>query len=304
MTHPVPPGYPSRVTAYRRGIVIGLLLGLVALAGCSVEGRVQVRSAVAVDVDVTVRANRSPYCNADIVGLSTDPERGRGGVITSCRYRGTLDPSQLGWALGLASAGEYLVAVFNPLQVPASGPSDSTDNQLDAVDVVIVMPGSIQEANSGQVSDDQVRITDPEVLTLPGTETGRAQPSRPCPLGVVGRRWGIARCCGGHRCRAVRAATVAAPGAGAVGTRAERRGRTGGSGERPAGKDGRTSCAGRRTGRRPVRLGSPGRGCSAHRPDGFVDLGTGRSPMRFCDRGPIRPIATRGSKGRCGGCDI
>ena len=168
MTHPVPPGYPSRVTAYRRGIVIGLLLGLVALAGCSVEGRVQVRSAVAVDVDVTVRANRSPYCNADIVGLSTDPERGRGGVITSCRYRGTLDPSQLGWALGLASAGEYLVAVFNPLQVPASGPSDSTDNQLDAVDVVIVMPGSIQEANSGQVSDDQVRITDPEVLTLPG----------------------------------------------------------------------------------------------------------------------------------------
>ena len=104
MTHPVPPGYPSRVTAYRRGIVIGLLLGLVALAGCSVEGRVQVRSAVAVDVDVTVRANRSPYCNADIVGLSTDPERGRGGVITSCRYRGTLDPSQLGWALGLASA--------------------------------------------------------------------------------------------------------------------------------------------------------------------------------------------------------
>lgn len=168
MTHPVPPGYPSRVTAHRRGIAIGLLLALVALAGCSVEGRVEVRSAVAVDVDVTVRANRSPYCNADIVGLSTDPERGRGGVITSCRYRGTLDPSQLGWALGLASAGEYLVAVFNPLQVPASGPSDSTDNQLDAVDVVVVMPGSIQEANSGQVSDDQVRITDPEVLTLPG----------------------------------------------------------------------------------------------------------------------------------------
>ena len=168
MTDRLRPGYPSRVTAHRRATAIGLVLALVALAGCSVQGRVEVRSAVAVDVDVTVRADRSPYCNADIVGLSTIPERGRGGVITSCRYLGTLDPSQLGWALGLAGAGEYLVAVFNPLQVPASGPSDATENQLDAVDVVVVMPGSIQEANSGLVSDDQVRITDPDVLTLPG----------------------------------------------------------------------------------------------------------------------------------------
>ena len=127
-----------------------------------------VQSPSAVDVDVTVRASRSPYCNADIVGLSTIPERGRGGVITSCRYLGTIDPAQLGWALGLASAGEYLVAVFNPLQVPATGPSDSTENQLDGVDVTIVMPGSIKESNSGQVADRQLRVTDPEVLTLPG----------------------------------------------------------------------------------------------------------------------------------------
>lgn len=145
-----------------------LALALAALAGCSVEGRVNVQSATAVEVDVTVRADRSPYCNADIVGLSTIPERGRGGVITSCRYLGTMDPSQLGWALGLATAGEYLVAVFNPLQVPASGSGDSTENQLDAVDVTIVLPGSVQEANSGQVTGDRVRITDPAVMTLPG----------------------------------------------------------------------------------------------------------------------------------------
>jgi hypothetical protein len=153
------------VIAVRRGVLLVLLLALAALGGCSVEGRVEITSAITMDVDVTVRSGPSPYCNADIVGLSTIPKRGRGGVITSCRYLGTMNPSEYGWALGVATAGEYMVAVFDPM---GSTPGESVENQVDAVDVTIVMPGAIQESNSGQVTQHEVRITDPQVLVLPG----------------------------------------------------------------------------------------------------------------------------------------
>jgi len=157
--------------ARRPSALAVLVLVLVTMTGCRVEGRVEVRAVSAVDVDVTVSGERSPYCNSDLVGLSTSPGREPGGVITSCRYIGVVDPANLGWAMmSLASGGEYLVAVFNPFQVPFNGKGNGTDvdNEVNQLDVTVVMPGTVVETNSGTVSGNELRITDPDVLELPG----------------------------------------------------------------------------------------------------------------------------------------
>jgi len=146
-------------------------LALLTLTGCRVEGRVVVREVSAVDVDITVSGERSPYCNSDLVGLSTSPGREPGGVITSCRYIGVVDPAHLGWTMmSLATGGEYLVAVFNPFQVPFSGTGNGSDvdNEVDQLDVTVVMPGAVVETNSGTVAGNELRVTDPHLLELPG----------------------------------------------------------------------------------------------------------------------------------------
>lgn len=148
-------------------MVLGL--ALLTMTGCRVEGRIDVRSTHAVDVDVTVHGRRSPYCTSDLAGLSTTPGVDANGVVTSCRYLGTVEPSQFGWAFGVATAGEYITVVFNPLQIPVEGPGGMTgENELDAVDVTVGLPGQVVENNGGAASGTELRITDPEVLELPG----------------------------------------------------------------------------------------------------------------------------------------
>ncbi len=112
-------------------MVLGL--ALLTMTGCRVEGRIDVRSTHAVDVDVTVHGRRSPYCTSDLAGLSTTPGVDANGVVTSCRYLGTVEPSQFGWAFGVATAGEYITVVFNPLQIPVEGRTfDITEGILAA----------------------------------------------------------------------------------------------------------------------------------------------------------------------------
>lgn len=156
------------MTRWRALAVLGL--ALLAMTGCRAEGRIEVRSAHAVDVDVTVHGRRSPYCTSDLAGLTAVPGLDTNGVVDSCHYRGTVEPSQFGWAFGVATAGEYITVVFNPFQVPVEGAGGSIPDadQLEAVDITVVLPGQIVENNGGRASGTELRVTDPGVLELPG----------------------------------------------------------------------------------------------------------------------------------------
>lgn len=144
-----------------------LLLGLTTLTGCSLEGRLDVASPDAVGVDLTVRSKRSPYCNGDIPGLSVTPGV-EGGAVTSCHYLGTVDVADLGYALSVSQAGEYLAVALNPFQVPASGPRTGSQSDVDALDVTITFPGEVVEHSGGTADGRDLRITDPRVLLAPG----------------------------------------------------------------------------------------------------------------------------------------
>ena len=143
-------------------------LVLFGLTGCRVEGRVVVRPDDRLDVDLTVHAKRSPYCNADLVGLSVIAGRDADGVVLSCRYLGTIDPTVFGYrGVSVTSAGEVQVATFNPLLVPAAG-APTIINDVEALDVVIVTAGDIVEANAGVVAGKELTLADPASLGQPG----------------------------------------------------------------------------------------------------------------------------------------
>lgn len=153
----------------RRRLALALLaLVLFGLTGCRVEGRVVVRPDDRLDVDLTVHAKRSPYCNADLVGLSVIAGRDADGVVLSCRYLGTVDPTVFGYrGVSVTSAGEVQVATFNPLLVPAAG-APTIINDVEALDVVIVTAGDIVEANAGVVAGKELTLADPASLGQPG----------------------------------------------------------------------------------------------------------------------------------------
>lgn len=143
-------------------------VGLVALTGCRVEGRIAVQSEHTIEIDVTVHGRRSPYCNGDLDGLTTIPGRDPDGVVISCRYIGTVDPAVFGNGEAVvADAGEYRAVTFNPLQA-SEGQPPAIQNDVEAIDVTIAMPGGIVEANGGSPAGAQVRITDPAVLERAG----------------------------------------------------------------------------------------------------------------------------------------
>ena len=148
--------------------LLGLMIALVSLAGCSIEGRVQVTSVSSMDVDVTVRGDRSPYCNGDIPGLSVVVGSEPGGVVSSCRYLGTVDPTGLDFVLGLASAGEYLVLVMNPFHVSELGLSEAAATEVERIDITFVMPGTVVERNGGTPNGPELRITDLKAFQVPG----------------------------------------------------------------------------------------------------------------------------------------
>lgn len=153
----------------RRLIVAAMVAaGLVVLTGCRVEGRITVRSEHAIEVDVTVHAKRSPYCNGDLAGLATTPGRDADGVVTSCRYTGIVDPVALDMGVAaVTDAGEYRVVTINPLQA-AAGRLPRIDNDVDGIDVTIAMPGDVVEANGGMPAGSELRLSDPAALELPG----------------------------------------------------------------------------------------------------------------------------------------
>ena len=112
------------------------------------------------DVDLTVHAKRSPYCNADLAGLSVIAGGDADGVVLSCRYLGTVDPTVLGYrGVSVTSTGEVQVATFNPLLVPAAG-APPIINDVEALDVVIVTAGDIVEANAGVVAGKELTLAD------------------------------------------------------------------------------------------------------------------------------------------------
>ena len=145
----------------RRRLALALLaLVLFGLTGCRVEGRVVVRPDDRLDVDLTVHAKRRPYCNADLVGLSVIAGRDADGVVLSCRYLGTIDPTVFGYrGVSVTSTGEVQVATFNPLLVPAAG-APTIINDVEALDVVIVTAGDIVEANAGVVVGKELTLAD------------------------------------------------------------------------------------------------------------------------------------------------
>ena len=156
------------VSGRRWRALSGLSAALVMLTGCSIEGRVQAFSASNLSIDLTVHGSRSPYCSADIPGLSVTPGNEPGGVVSSCHYAGKVDLTTVGSVLGLASAGEYLVLVINPFQFTFDGPQDVRRTDVEAIDITVVMPGTVVEHNGGRVSGAEVRITELEQLQVPG----------------------------------------------------------------------------------------------------------------------------------------
>lgn len=149
--------------------LLGLLLALFLFAGCTIEGRIQATSVSGLDVDLTVRGARSPYCSGDIPGISVTPGNEPGGVVGSCHYVGKVDLTTVGSVLGLASAGEYLVLVLNPYQLAFDGPQPGRiQSDVEGIDVTVVMPGSVLEHNGGAASGSQVRITDITQFEVPG----------------------------------------------------------------------------------------------------------------------------------------
>ena len=82
------------------------------------------------------------------------------GVVLSCRYLGTIDPTVFGYrGVSVTSAGEVQVATFNPLLVPAAG-APTIINDVEALDVVIVTAGDIVEANAGVVVGKELTLAD------------------------------------------------------------------------------------------------------------------------------------------------
>lgn len=146
----------------RRLCIALLACALLALGGCAVEGRVQVTSVDAIEVDLLVTGARSPYCGSDLDGLTTTPGLDASGVVTSCRYVGMVDPDDLSWALGTAEVAEYFVFVLNPPD--SSGGGAGRWDLLQAVDLRVIMPGTVVEATSGLTAGSEVHITDPRAF--------------------------------------------------------------------------------------------------------------------------------------------
>lgn len=149
--------------ARRLRALLLVLLGVCTLAGCSIEGRVELVSPSVVNLDVTVRGERSPYCNGDIAGVTVTPGNEPGGIVSSCRYVGTVNPLTLeGAYVAVATAGEYTAVVLNPY---ADG---QISNEVESLAVTLVLPGDLVEHSSGVAVGRELRLTDPTVFDVPG----------------------------------------------------------------------------------------------------------------------------------------
>lgn len=142
-----------------------LALGLL-LAGCRAQGQLSVQSADVIEVDVTVSDARRGDCSSDLAGLTATPVRDARGVVTSCRYEGTISGRQFGWAASVVGAGEYLVLAAYPVET--FGFDSVAESGLDAVDLTVVFPGQIVESNGGTASGNELRITDPTAFEADG----------------------------------------------------------------------------------------------------------------------------------------
>ena len=149
----------------RSWVLLMLLFGTGALAGCSVDGRIDVVSPTAVNLDFTVRGEPSASCDGGIEGLSVTPGTDPGGIVT-CHYAGTVNPSALGGAnVPVTTVGEYIAVVVNPFGTSGQGTGSET---INTVDVTLVLPGDVVEHNSGVAQGRELRLTDPNLLQVPG----------------------------------------------------------------------------------------------------------------------------------------
>lgn len=143
-----------------------MLLGVCLLAGCSIEGRVEVVSPTVLNLDVTVRGERSPYCDGDIQGVTVTPGNEPGGIVSSCRYVGTVNPLTLGATyFTVAAVGEYTAVVLLPF---AGTGGQGTSNEVESLEVTLVLPGDVVERTSGVASGRELRLTDPKIFEVPG----------------------------------------------------------------------------------------------------------------------------------------
>lgn len=148
-------------------LILALIVVVVGGSGCSVQGRVTVRSPQAMDVDLTILDVDGSCEDAQIPGVSVLPGKGAGDQRT-CRAVGTLDPSDELFGLVVGVAEDYVLLIYNPLQIPLSRGSDTTSNPVKGMDVVIAFPGQVVSSSAGSVQGREVHVTNPAALLQPG----------------------------------------------------------------------------------------------------------------------------------------
>lgn len=151
-----------------------VMLALTAFAGCEVTGSVDVRSADAVAVDLTVKGDDYYLpCDSSNWGAAGKSlgfnefvdDRGE----TTCRVFGTIHPELVRDMLQVSQPGEYLEAASNPLsmapgkEIPIGSVWSSARTKLD---VTVTFPGRVL-SSTGEADGNKVHFGDPKQYVRP-----------------------------------------------------------------------------------------------------------------------------------------